>query len=284
MALALRGPGDHHAPRIRPHSSAASELSPRGPLDPSFGNDFDASGFTKPAPRRARAVGGSADVPTKQLGCRDVYGTVTDMLIRAVAGSRWKTPPPRCGNDVPGLIPLSHVVLLCESHGQPASKPGFRLCLLDILLGGQAKTENPECSDPMSDAPSDPPVDKEPTLRVIPMPRDTNGAGDIFGGWIMSQVDLAGSVVAARRAQGRVVTVAINALDFKKPVYVGDLVSLYGEVVRVGKTSLTVDVQVYSQRGWRSGTSFGESVKVTEAVLTYVAVDGQGRPRAVSGK
>jgi acyl-CoA thioesterase YciA len=133
----------------------------------------------------------------------------------------------------------------------------------------------------MSDASPNLPTDQEPVLRVIPMPRDTNGAGDIFGGWIMSQVDLAGSVVAARRARGRIVTVAINALDFKKPVYVGDLVSLYAEVVRVGRTSLTVDVQVYAQRGWRSGVSFGETVKVTEAVLTYVALDEHGQPRTV---
>jgi acyl-CoA thioesterase YciA len=125
------------------------------------------------------------------------------------------------------------------------------------------------------------PEDREPTLRVIPLPRDTNTAGDVFGGWIMSQVDLAGSVAAARRAQGRVVTVAVNAFDFKIPVFTGDLVSFYAEVIRVGNTSLTVDVQVYAERGWRSAEQFTEVVRVTEAVLTYVAMDQDRRPRPV---
>jgi len=125
------------------------------------------------------------------------------------------------------------------------------------------------------------PPDQEPTLRVVPMPRDTNAAGDIFGGWIMSQADLAGSVVAARRAKGRVVTVAVKAFSFKKPVCVGDLVSFYAEVIEVGNTSLTVDAQVFAERGWPSGGAFGECVKVTEAVLTYVAIDAEGRPRRV---
>ncbi len=127
------------------------------------------------------------------------------------------------------------------------------------------------------------PEDREPTLRVIPLPRDTNNAGDIFGGWIMSQVDLAGSVVAARRARGRVVTVAVNAFAFKKPVFTGDVVSFYARVTRVGNTSLTVDVEVYAERGWRHGAAFSECVRVTEAVLTYVAVDEHRRPRPVPG-
>ena len=121
------------------------------------------------------------------------------------------------------------------------------------------------------------PTDRQPTLRLVPMPADANAAGDIFGGWIMSQVDIAGGVVAARRAQGRVVTVAVNAFQFKKPVYVGDLVSFYADVVKVGRTSLTVDVEVYAQR-----QRFGaDVVKVTEAQLTYVAVDDQRKPRPV---
>lgn len=125
------------------------------------------------------------------------------------------------------------------------------------------------------------PADREPALRVIPRPRDTNTAGDIFGGWIMSHVDIAGSVVAARRARGRVVTVAVEAFSFKKPVFVGDLVSFYAKVVRVGNTSLTVDVEVYAERGLRSGEEFGRCVKVTEAALTYVAIDDHRRPRPV---
>lgn len=118
---------------------------------------------------------------------------------------------------------------------------------------------------------------KEPTLRVIPMPSDANHTGDIFGGWIMAQVDLAGSVPAVRLARGRVATVAVNSFVFRQPVLVGDVVSFYAEVVKVGRTSITVDVQVYSQR--LPGRD--AYVKVTEAILTYVAVDDQRRPRVV---
>ena len=122
------------------------------------------------------------------------------------------------------------------------------------------------------------PAGKEPVLRVAPMPRDSNQSGDIFGGWIMAQVDIAGSVAAARVARGRVVTVAVNSFQFKQPVFVGDLISLYSEVVRVGRTSITVNVEVYAQRR----PEREEVVKVTEATLTYVAVDDNRRPRVVS--
>ncbi len=120
------------------------------------------------------------------------------------------------------------------------------------------------------------PEGKEPTLRVVPMPSDANYSGDIFGGWIMSQVDVAGSIPAARLARGRIVTIAVNSFLFKQPVMIGDLVSFYAEVARVGRTSITVDVEVYAQR-----RSLHETVKVTEATLTYVAVDDQRRPRAI---
>ena len=118
------------------------------------------------------------------------------------------------------------------------------------------------------------------TLRLVPMPRDTNAGGDIFGGWIMSQVDIAGSIAASRRAKGRVVTVAVNAFHFVAPVYVNDLVSFYADVIKVGTTSLTVNVEVYVERGLRTPNP-GEVVKVTEAVLTYVAVDENRLKRAV---
>lgn len=118
---------------------------------------------------------------------------------------------------------------------------------------------------------------RDPTLRVVPMPSDTNYVGDIFGGWIMSQVDIAGSIPAIRRAQGRVATVAVNSFQFKQPVFVGDLVSFYAKVVRVGNTSITVDVEVYAERRRLQE----ECVKVTEAVLTYVAVDDKRNPRSV---
>jgi acyl-CoA thioesterase YciA len=117
----------------------------------------------------------------------------------------------------------------------------------------------------------------EPVLRVVPMPADVNWHGDIFGGWIMSQVDLAGGVVAARRARGRVATVAVNAFTFKQPVLVGDVVTFFAEIVRVGRTSITVDVEVYAQR--RPDREL--TVKVTEATLTYVAVGSDRRPREV---
>lgn len=118
------------------------------------------------------------------------------------------------------------------------------------------------------------------TLRVVPLPKDTNAAGDIFGGWIMSHVDIAGSIAASRRAKGRVVTVAVNAFHFVAPVYVTDVVSFYADVIKVGNTSLTVDVEVYAERGLRSANP-GEVVKVTEAVLTYVAVDENRQKRSV---
>jgi len=124
------------------------------------------------------------------------------------------------------------------------------------------------------------PQGKDPTLRVVPMPADENQAGDIFGGWIMSQVDIAGSIAAVRIARGRVATVAVNSFQFKQPVLVGDVVSVYAEVVRVGRTSITVNVEVYAQRR----PEREEVVKVTEATLTYVAIDSNRQPRVVTAQ
>jgi len=121
------------------------------------------------------------------------------------------------------------------------------------------------------------PQDREPTIRVLAMPTDTNAAGDIFGGWIMSQVDIAGSIVAYRRARGRVVTVAVNSFEFHQPVFVGDLISCYAEVTRIGRTSLSVKVEVYAERNRQQE----ECIKVTEATLTYVAVGEDRKPRVV---
>jgi acyl-CoA thioesterase YciA len=116
---------------------------------------------------------------------------------------------------------------------------------------------------------------REPALRVVPMPADVNQHGDIFGGWIMAQVDIAGGIVAARRARGRVATVAVNAFQFKEPVLVGDVVTFFAAIVRTGRTSITVDVEVFATR------NPGEivNVKVTEATLTYVAVGTDRKPR-----
>jgi len=117
--------------------------------------------------------------------------------------------------------------------------------------------------------------DRQPALRVVPMPSDANQNGDIFGGWVMSQVDIAGSVPAARRARGRVATVAVNSFVFREPVMIGDLVSFYADITREGKTSITVAVEVYAQRNPTDVIC----VKVTEASLTYVAVGADRRPR-----
>jgi acyl-CoA thioesterase YciA len=126
-------------------------------------------------------------------------------------------------------------------------------------------------------APATLPSDKELVMRVLPMPADSNANGDIFGGWIMAQVDLAGSVLPVRIAKGRVTTVAVNQFVFKQPVSIGDLLSFYATVERVGNTSITVRVEVYAERN----PADVQVVKVTEANLTYVAIDRDGKPRQV---
>ena len=119
------------------------------------------------------------------------------------------------------------------------------------------------------------PTDRQLVMRVMPMPADANANGDIFGGWIMAQVDLAGAVLPARVAKGRIATVAVNQFIFKQPVSVGDLLSFYARVDRIGTTSITVNVEVYAERD----PANLHVVKVTEANLTYVAIDLDGKPR-----
>lgn len=126
-------------------------------------------------------------------------------------------------------------------------------------------------------APAVLPDGAELVLRVMPMPADANANGDIFGGWIMAQVDLAGAVLPARIAKGRIVTVAVNEFVFKQPVSVGDLLSFYARVTRIGNTSITVHVEVYAERN----PAELQVVKVTEAKLTYVAIDREGQPRTL---
>lgn len=126
-----------------------------------------------------------------------------------------------------------------------------------------------------SSAPVALPLDKELVMKVIPMPADCNANGDIFGGWVMAQVDLAGSVVPARYAGGRMATVAVNQFVFKQPVRVGDILSFFASVTKIGNTSVTVQVEVYAER-FRAQ---GKYIKVTEASLTYVAIDETGKPR-----
>jgi acyl-CoA thioesterase YciA len=122
---------------------------------------------------------------------------------------------------------------------------------------------------------SDLPDKSDLAIRVMAMPADTNAAGDIFGGWLMSQVDIAGSIIARRHAQGRTVTVAVDSFQFRQPVFVGDLISCYATITRVGKTSITVHVKAFAERHGKTH----EYIQVTEADLTYVAVDEQRKPR-----
>jgi acyl-CoA thioesterase YciA len=128
---------------------------------------------------------------------------------------------------------------------------------------------------PASDAPNTPPH-SEPTLRAIAMPADANPHGDIFGGWLLSQMDLAGGTVATRRAKGRTVTVAVTAMSFHRPVFIGDEVTCYAEIVKIGNTSITVKVESWVRRGIGE-----EQIEVTEGIFTYVAVGDDRRPRPV---
>lgn len=133
-----------------------------------------------------------------------------------------------------------------------------------------SETSNPH-SEPL-------PTDQELVLKVIPLPADCNANGDIFGGWVMAQVDLAGAVLPARHAGGRLATVAVNEFIFKHPVKVGDILSFFSRIQRIGNTSITVKVEVFAERI----SSQGEYMKVTEATLTYVAIDREGKPRPIS--
>lgn len=123
---------------------------------------------------------------------------------------------------------------------------------------------------------SESPPDREPTLRTIAMPGDANFSGDVFGGWVLSQMDLAGGVPAWRRAQGRIATVAVEGMRFHQPIATGDVVSFYAEITRVGTTSITVHIQT-----WATRRHTDQDVKVTEGTYVFVAIDEQGRPRPV---
>ena len=143
-----------------------------------------------------------------------------------------------------------------------------------------AKTSSPTSTTPAPNSRTagvQLPTDQELVLKVIPMPGDCNANGDIFGGWVMAQVDLAGAVVPARYAGGRMATVAVNEFIFKHPVRVGDILSFFAKLTRIGRTSITVKVEVFAERFG----SQNEYTKVTEALLTYVAIDEAGQPREV---
>ena len=128
----------------------------------------------------------------------------------------------------------------------------------------------------MSDPVPQTPPDRAPAIRVTTMPADANPYGDIFGGWLMSQMDMAAGLTAARHAKGRAVTIAVDAMKFHAPVAVGDEVSVYAELVKVGRTSMTIDVEA-----WRRGRHVEEQCKVTQAQFVFVAIDEERRPRAV---
>ena len=119
------------------------------------------------------------------------------------------------------------------------------------------------------------PIGKQPAIKIVAMPKDANAGGSIFGGWIMSQIDIAGAVPALERAQGKIVTVAVNSIEFHEPIFIGDLISCYAEVIKTGCTSITIKVEVYAERY----LSNRQTVKVTEAELIYVALDENRKPR-----
>lgn len=145
-------------------------------------------------------------------------------------------------------------------------------------MSDPANTHLPTHSIPTSQASEvQLPTDQELVLKVIPMPGDCNANGDIFGGWVMAHVDLAGAVVPARYAGGRMATVAVNEFVFKHPVRVGDILSFFAKLTRIGRTSITVKIEVYAERFG----SQAQYTKVTEALLTYVAIDENGKPREV---
>jgi acyl-CoA thioesterase YciA len=120
--------------------------------------------------------------------------------------------------------------------------------------------------------------DDSPTLalRAVAMPAFANPHGDIFGGWLLSQMDLAGGTVATRRAKGRVVTVGVTAMSFHRPVFVGDEVTCHAEIVKIGRTSMTVKIKTFARR-----MRTGEIIEVTEGLFTYVAIDAEGKSRPV---
>jgi acyl-CoA thioesterase YciA len=119
----------------------------------------------------------------------------------------------------------------------------------------------------------------ELTTRTLAMPADTNPSGDIFGGWVLAQMDIAGGIFAGQRAEGRVATIAVHGMKFIRPVYVGDVMCVYCDLAREGRTSIGVNIEAWALRG-----RLGDRVKVTEGVFTFVAIDQEGRPRPLPAR
>ena len=167
-----------------------------------------------------------------------------------------------------------------EESGNP-EQPKVEQMTEQSSRGAAPTSSHPQDETPdHSAAPLSLPNDRDLVLRVMPLPADANANGDVFGGWIMAQVDLAGAVLPMRIAKGRIATVAVNEFIFKQPVSIGDLLSFYAEVLRVGRTSITVRVEVYAERN----PADPQVVKVTEASVTYVAIDDTGQPRQLPGR
>ena len=167
-----------------------------------------------------------------------------------------------------------------EESGNP-EQPKVEQMTEQSSRGAAPTSSHPQDATPdHSAAPLSLPNDRDLVLRVMPLPADANANGDVFGGWIMAQVDLAGAVLPMRIAKGRIATVAVNEFVFKQPVSIGDLLSFYAEVLRVGRTSITVRVEVYAERN----PADPQVVKVTEASVTYVAIDDAGQPRQLPGR
>lgn len=121
----------------------------------------------------------------------------------------------------------------------------------------------------------------EPVLRTLAMPADTNPHGDIFGGWIMAQMDIAGGIMAKEIAESRVVTVAVDTIKFLKPVHVGDVVCCYGKLLKIGNTSISINLEIWVKQGQGSKSDQKSILKVTQAAFTYVSVDSKGRKKPV---
>src|SRR5262249_47554858 len=183
------------------------------------------------------------------------------LLVCCLRGGAW-----------PGVLPLGQKSLR-KKGGPRGVTPGGE----EPLASGDIRVPEAEVGFPMpASEPSGEPPQVEPALRAIAMPADANPHGDIFGCWLLSQMDLAGSTAATRRAKGRCVTVASTAMTFHRPVFVGDEVSCYADIIKVGKTSITVKVE-----SWARGGVGDEHIAVTEGIFTYVAVDENRRPRPV---
>jgi acyl-CoA thioesterase YciA len=145
------------------------------------------------------------------------------------------------------------------------------------------KRMRPPAEDARTSAQHQRPPNAEAVIRTVPMPSDCNPNGDIFGGWVLSQMDVAGGIVAYRRAQGRVVTVGVNAMTFHQPIRVGDVVAIYAWVKKVGRTSVAVEMQTVVSRRL-TAREIASEILVTEGTYTYVAIDEKGRPRPVPGE